>query len=229
MKIFDFITQFKNSSNKIYIIEKYKSYILSRFLLLGFLFAFIGYFCIEDKHFLESFTSSLKMITFDPPDGYKSYNIVFPIALILIGFVIFYSITTTFFKEIINNKITKSIRENEHTVLFGLSDINRAFLEDENNSDKNIIIVEKDKDNAFIEEFRNKGFGVVIDDIINSTLDPEDYKNLKYSIISLGDDKLNIDFAINLINILSNFNNNLAKLLVIHIENDELKELFNLF
>ena len=227
MKIFDFITQFKNSSNKIYIIEKYKSYILSRFLLLGFLFAFIGYFCIEDKHFLESFTSSLKMITFDPPDGYKSYNIVFPIALILIGFVIFYSITTTFFKEIINNKITKSIRENEHTVLFGLSDINRAFLEDENNSDKNIIIVEKDKDNAFIEEFRNKGFGVVIDDIINSTLDPEDYKNLKYSIISLGDDKLNIDFAINLINILSNFNNNLAKLLVIHIENDELKELFN--
>lgn len=53
MKIFDFITQFKNSSNKIYIIEKYKSYILSRFLLLGFLFAFIGYFCIEDKHFLK--------------------------------------------------------------------------------------------------------------------------------------------------------------------------------
>jgi hypothetical protein len=47
MKIFDFITQFKNSSNKIYIIEKYKSYILSRFLLLGFLFAFIGYFSIR--------------------------------------------------------------------------------------------------------------------------------------------------------------------------------------
>ena len=85
--------------------------------------------------------------------------------------------------------------------------------------------IEKDKDNTFIEEYRNKGYAVVIEDIVNSTLDPEDYKNLKYSIISLGDDRLNIDFAIDLINILSSVNTNFAKLLVIHIENDELKEL----
>lgn len=58
------------------------------------------------------------MITFDPPDGYKSYNIVFPIALILIGFVIFYSITTTFFKEIINNKITKKYKRKMNIPFF---------------------------------------------------------------------------------------------------------------
>lgn len=227
MKLFEIYKEFKNSPNKIYIIEKHKSEILTKFLILAFLLSFLGYFFIEDKHLLESITSSLRMLTFSPPDDYKPHNIFFPIVVILIGFVIFYSVATTFFKDSINSKITKNIRKQEHLVVFGLKDINRAFLNDEENSKKNIIIVEKDLNNIFLDDYRNRGFGVVVEDVVNNNFNVEDYKNMKYAIICLENDRLNIDFAIDLINILKNVNNHITKRLIIHIENDDLKDIFN--
>ncbi|WP_141052317.1 hypothetical protein [Aliarcobacter cryaerophilus] len=227
MKFNKIYKEYRSSPNKIYVIEKYKSYILSRSLFLGFLFAFAGYFFIENKHILESFTSSVKMLTFDAPKGYKSNNILFPIALTFIGFVIFYTVLTTFFKNIINSNIVTNIKKQKHTVIFGLSNINRAFLDDENNSTKNIIIIEKDKNNQYIEQYRNKGFGIEIEDIINSNLNKDNYRNMECGIIALGDDRKNLDLAINLIDLLNDTNNSKPKRLIIHIENDQLKELFN--
>lgn len=220
--------EFKNSTNKVYMIEKNKGYILPRFLIAGFVFAFIGFFVFEQKHLFESFTSSLQMLTFNLPTDYKSFNILIPVAAILIAAVLFYAVITTFFKDIINKKIVNNIRNQKHTVVFGLGEINRAFLNDKENSIKDIVIVEKDENNIHINEYRKRGFGVIIEDVKNFDTKIEDYKNMKNAIIALGDDRVNIDFAIVLIDKLIALGNcNLAKKLIIHIGNSELKEVFN--
>jgi hypothetical protein len=51
---------------------------------------------------------------------------------------------------------------------------------------------------------------------------------MEYGIIALGDDQKNIDFAIKLIDHIQGTNNKIEKRLIVHIENSELKELFNL-
>lgn len=217
--------EFKNSKNKIYVLEKYKSYILPRFLLLGFVFAFIGFFIIDRHHILDSFTSSLQMLAFNLPSDYNSYNILFPISSILIAFVLFYAAITTFFSQAINNIILSNIRKQNHMVIFGLKDINRSFLNSNDYLGQTIIIDTQNEQN--LDLYKSKGYAVVNQDLINVKLNPKHYSNMNRAIIALGDDKTNIDFTIKLINALATLENPISKRVIIHIVNDEMKEVFN--
>ncbi|PWE20373.1 hypothetical protein DF188_07850 [Aliarcobacter skirrowii] len=226
MELCNMYKEFKDSPNKVYFIEKHKSYIISRFLFVGFILAFIGFFIVEDNHIFESFTSSLQMLILNLPTDYKSWNIFLLISSLLIGVTFFYAILTTFFKEVINKKVVSNIQKEEFTFIFGLGYINETFLKNENNNE-NIIIAEKDLNNQYIDKFREKGFGVITQDIFEDNFKKYNFSKMKYGIIALGDDRKNIDFAIQLIDILRKIDNPITKKLIINIENNELRELFS--
>ncbi|OCL96723.1 TrkA-N domain protein [Aliarcobacter thereius] len=226
MELCNMYKEFKDTPNKVYFIEKNKSYILSRFLFVGFIFAFIGFFIVEDNHIFESFTNSLQMLILNLPTDYKSFNIFLLISSLLIGFTFFYAILTTFFKEVINKKVVSNIQKERFICIFGLGYLNETFLRESSN--KNIIIVENDSNNKYIDKFREKGFGVIIQDIFDDNyLKNYSFYNMEYGVIALGDDRKNIDFTLNLIDKIKGTNYQVSKRLIVHIENSELKELFN--
>ncbi|MCT7492560.1 NAD-binding protein [Aliarcobacter cryaerophilus] len=228
MELCNIYKEFKDTPNKVYFIEKHKSYILSRFLFVGIILAFIGFFIVEDNHLFKSLTNSLQMLILNLPTDYKSWNIFLLISSLLIAVTFFYAIITTFFKEVINKKIVSNIQKDKFTFIFGLGYLNETFLRDYEKN-KNIIIVENNANNKYIDKFREKGFGVIIQDIFDDNyLKNYSYSNMEYGIIALGDDQKNIDFAIKLIDHIQGTNNKIEKRLIVHIENSELKELFNL-
>lgn len=224
-KLSTIFKEFANSKNKIYVLEKHKSYILPRFLLIGFILAFLGFLLIDRHHILDSFTSSLQMLAFNLPSDYSAYNIFFPVASLFIAFVIFYGVITTFFSQAINNLILKNMRKQAHMVVFGLKDINKSFLNSNEDLGQVIIIDEDNEQNLDI--YKSKGYAVVNYDLMNEKLKPKNYANMKRALIALGDDKVNIDFAIKLINALATLEQPISKRLIIHIANDEMKEVFN--
>ena len=75
MELCNIYKEFKDTPNKVYFIEKHKSYILSRFLFVGIILAFIGFFIVEDNHLFKSLTNSLQMLILNLPTDYKSWNI----------------------------------------------------------------------------------------------------------------------------------------------------------
>lgn|SRR5574344_1682884 len=99
MNVLTTIKKFVNSSNKIYFLEKNKYQLFPKLLFFGILLAFIGFFFIEDRHILESITNTLQMLIFNLPTEYSSYNILFPIAIAIIGTVVFYTVLFTFLNK----------------------------------------------------------------------------------------------------------------------------------
>ena len=148
MELCNIYKEFKDTPNKVYFIEKHKSYILSRFLFVGIILAFIGFFIVEDNHLFKSLTNSLQMLILNLPTDYKSWNIFLLISSLLIAVTFFYAIITTFFKEEINKKIVSNIQKDKFTFIFGLGYLNETFLRDYEKN-KNIIIVENNANNKY--------------------------------------------------------------------------------
>lgn len=207
-----------------YSIESKKKVVLPLIFSIGFVLAFLGFFIIEKNHLFASLTNSLQMLILNLPSEYSSSNILFLISSLLIGFGFFYAILTIFFKEIINKINILKIKKSNCIYVFGLGYINQSFLRD--NNVKNAIIIEEDENNKFLDEFREKGFGIIVQNVLNSNLNMHNFENMEYGIIALGDDIKNLDFAISLIQILIDLENGKPKRLIIHIENDQIKELF---
>ena len=115
MELCNIYKEFKDTPNKVYFIEKHKSYILSRFLFVGIILAFIGFFIVEDNHLFKSLTNSLQMLILNLPTDYKSWNIFLLISSLLIAVTFFYAIITTFFKEEIN-KNPSSIQDRRNAL-----------------------------------------------------------------------------------------------------------------
>ncbi len=98
------------------------------------------------------------------------------------------------FKESILVRRYKWIERSKHTLVIGLGENNRVYLDSEfeaKNASK-IIIIEADKNNPHLDAYNDKGFGIFV-----GTL--EDYSvnfcKLDNVIISAGSDRLNIDIA----------------------------------
>ena len=221
-----FIKDLKNTRNRFYTIYKYKVMFTILLGIIGFIFALIGY--IKNQNSLyEAMLKSFKIFSLDLPESYNDFNLFIFIALIFVILTIFSAVIFTFFKNFVNDKIAKRIIKNEHIALFGLTDANKAFLNSLSVND-NAVVFEIDNENESIQEYQEKGFGVITDNIFtNDFFKILNYETMKYAIIAIGDDKINIEFCTKLIKQIQKEKTTTPTRLIVHITNNELKEIFH--
>ena len=218
-----FISEYKHSRNRLYFMQKYKLYITAFLAIIGFTLGFIG-FLLLGFSVVVSGIKALKLFSLDYPE---EENVFLFFSVIFITVTLFSAALFTFFKDFINKKIAKKIIQTKHIAVFGLGEINQAFL-NSNLTNENIIIFEANKNNIYVEEYQEKGFGVIIGDILSlRQFNLLNYKNMEYALIALGDDRANIELAIQMINAIKQQEDKTPTRLIIHIANSKLKTIFH--
>lgn len=152
--------------------------------------------------------------------------IVFSKIMAIIGLVI--TIALTFLKNILENVKLDITKQITHSLVIGLGENNRYYLDSEKKAgnEEKIIIIEKDAENDYIETYKNKGFGVFIGRIEDYQIN---FSKLERIVISGGDDMNNLEIAGDIIsNIPDNNNETTSKsstTIHIHLKNHDLKGL----
>ena len=222
----EFELEYKETKNKFYFIEKYKILVTGIFAFFGFVFGIFG-FLYEGNHLFISITNTLSMFAFNFPDSYDKSNLFLLLSAICVAITIFFTALFTFFQEFINKYIAKKIIEGNHIAVFGLGEINRGFLNSDFKDDM-AVIIEANANNTYISEYRQKGFGVILGDVLSSKqLELLNYETMQHAIIALGNDRLNIELAIKLIETIKEKKPSTPTRLIVHISNSELKEIFH--
>ena len=225
------IKDFKSSKNKIYLIINNKGLIVALFAVATVVFGIFGYFIAMHNEtsllykILSSALKSFSLFGLNFP-SYEEFNVYTIFASLFAIITVTLTAVLFFFKDQINRKIFKNISNKEHIGIFGLGQISRTFLDDEK-LNQDVIIIEKDM--TYAEEYRAKGFGVKIgdafdSDFLNNTLN---FETMKYTLISFGNDKFNIEFAKKVIALYQSKNIKTAIKLIVHINDKNLSELFN--
>lgn len=134
-----------------------------------------------------------------------------------------------YFKDAVNQQIVKGILKKEHITVFGLGEFNSALLSNEmeaNNSQ--YVIFEKNKQNDKLDLFRKFGMGVVENDVFNDkTLHILNFDTMQSGVISLGNDRLNVELATLVIEQYKSEKRATPLKLVVHIINQDLNALFH--
>lgn len=224
----EIIKDFKVYKNKFYVFEKHKLVITLTFVCLGLIFAILGFLSIE-KDFLTVVINSLMMFTFDFPDSFTHENPFLFLSMIFVGLSLFSTALFTFFQDFVNKSIAKRSIEKNHTLVFGLGSINRAFLNSKfTKEDDLVVVIEADSNNTYIEEYRKKGFGVIVGDALShEQLKLLNYEKMNNAIIALGNDRVNMELTIKLIETIEKKSLETPIKLFVHIEDSELKEIFH--
>ncbi|MBA6352723.1 NAD-binding protein [Colwellia sp. BRX9-1] len=134
-----------------------------------------------------------------------------------------------YFKDAVNQQIVKRILKTEHITVFGLGEFNSALLKNEMASNNSrYVIFEKNKQNDKLDLFRKFGMGVVEGDVFNEKqLDILNFKDMECGVISLGNDRLNIELATLIIDHYQKTSAQDSLKLVVHIINQDLNALFH--
>ncbi|MGI2174565.1 NAD-binding protein [Shewanella ulleungensis] len=134
-----------------------------------------------------------------------------------------------YFKDAVNQQIVKGILKKEHVTVFGLGEFNSALLNNEmaaNNS--RYVIFEKNKQNDKLDLFRQFGMGVVEGDVFNDKkLEILNFDTMQSGVISLGNDRLNVELATLIIEQYKTEKRATPLKLVVHIINQDLNALFH--
>lgn len=108
----------------------------------------------------------------------------------------FLTILLVFFKEVIQKMQRKRVMEqNTYTLVIGLGENHKVYLESELNDNNNkVIVIEKDRRNPLIQYFEKKGVGIFIG-VLEEYIDIIMGNFPEKIFISVGSDRLNIDMA----------------------------------
>lgn len=223
------IKEFIKSKNKIYIIIKYKIYISGFFAFLTIVLGSIGFF-VKGDNFIISFFNSINLFTLSFPKEANEFNAWIIIASITAIITIFFTVITLFIKDNLNDRQKQKVSNKEHIAVFGLGEVALSFLKSytsENRKDR-IAIIESDSNNKKLEEYKKEGFAVFIgDSLSNETLELLNFNTMKYALIALGSDRVNIELAEKIIKIYNEKNYKTSIKLIIHIQNKDLDILFH--
>jgi hypothetical protein len=134
-----------------------------------------------------------------------------------------------YFKEAINYQFIKKISKTNHTVVFGLGKYSSTLLENElDNNNTNYIIFEKDINNDRIEYFQKAGMGMVQGNALdNDNLEQLNFETMDFALITMEDDKLNLEFALTIIDYYLEQKISTPIKLVIHLANSDLGTVFH--
>lgn len=220
---------FAKSKNKIYYIFKHKFLVPLSFAGLTLIFGIIG-FSSKGETIGISILNSIKLFGLDFPSDPLKLNAYIYVAITLAIITLTFTITLIFIKDGLE-RFQRSITYNkEHIAVFGLGEASRSFLNSYSKEKRKerIVIIESDPNNEKLEEYRNMGYGVLVGDSLSeNTLERLNFKNMKYALIALGNDRINIELAEKIIKIYSNKNIGTEIKLIIHIQNKDLDILFH--
>ena len=201
-------------------------------LFFALLIAYLGYPNIQSPSIYENMPRAVGAVLnafVDPGDSLKNVWLYLSQALAFLAFSVV--ILSGLFRDSLSQKLYKYISKKNHSLVVGLGENNRFFLdrEYEKGSSGQIIIIEVDKNNAHIDAYKEKGFGVFIGSF-------EDYKinfsTLENIFISAGDDRINIDIVGEIKNQLDNSSLTKAsfgckKTVFVHLSKQSYKAVFH--
>jgi len=200
---------------------------------ITFIFAFIGFIQLSTEldsfKIFQAFIDAIDIFGLDKIDN---TNIYLEIARLFSYLTIFIGATFLFIKDIIQKLIVKSIMTQNHSIVCGLGQNNRFYLNSEVNSKDlgKIIIIEKDVSNPYIESYKSKGFGVLIGDILDENFWKRmNIHDLQNFIISTGNDRRNIEVVTKFLDSCEDYtedNFGISTKVYIHIESRDLNLLF---
>ncbi|QOY53233.1 hypothetical protein [Candidatus Sulfurimonas baltica] len=144
-------------------------------------------------------------------------------------FALLFTVVLVLFKDWIVLLKLKTLSYVKHTLVIGLGENNRMYLESEIKSghESNIIIIEPDIANAHARYFQNEGFGVFFGTIEEYSIK---FQNLERVVISAGNDRENIEIAGKLLQQIPDTMNKEKfgepTIIHIHLQNQDYKALF---
>ena len=233
----DIIKEFRFSNNDVYVVIKHKNFISANFAVITIVLGTFG-FMKEGVPVFDAILKTIGLFGLNFPDGISiKTNLFIFIGSISAVSTVFLLAVVFFIRDFLNKHYIKKIILKEHTVVFGLGEINRSYLnsldlktkDNENKKYEDVIfktlIVESDPTNKYIDEYREKGFGVLVGDALGEIVQNQlNYINMDNAIIAMGDDRHNIEFAKH---IMKQYNAKNEIKLIVHIQNKDLEILFN--
>jgi len=205
--------------NKLYFFFlTHKKRVLFGTFVLAFVLAVIGYALSPKINGFEVFNKSISIFAFDWIEETNAFLIAAQFFAIV---SVFLGVAVLFLKDLTNDWLIYSIQKDPFTLVVGLGEQNRAFL---NSLDRNssVIIIEKDKNNPYIELFRQRDFGVIVAKA-EEVIEKLSLSNLKNAVISTSNSSLNISIASMLAD---RMEDDKRRKLFVRIENRDLGVLF---
>ncbi len=210
MKTIDYMKKlhvsYKKSPSLVYFLLENKAFSIGAVAVFAFVLRFV--LSIKNSDWVESLGNALE---------FASILSASFIAILL------------YFKEAINKQLIKQISNTSHITVFGLGEFSTALLDNEvKEGETSYIIFEKNLQNDKIEHFRKAGMGVVEGDAFsNEHLDRLNFETMDYAIITLGNDRLNIELATTIIDYYKSKEIKTTIKLIVHIINQDLNALFH--
>ena len=227
------IKNFIKLINKIYTNQFIISIVLFfSILIIGFLGNYFSVYPVYDAKtnqimhigFWESVLNTLSYFGLNVPEIINPSTILafFLTYLLLFGNFLFF-----IFRNKFDMFFAKNLMRDKNIVIFGLGDINKKFLENlkeyfEKNDKQNVIVI--DKEEKDFDEFWEKGYVFLRKEINDEFIDKLNFENTSNIIIALGDDRVNMNIGMKLIDKLININNEIK--LIVHINDKDLSEIF---
>ena len=192
------------SFNRINWILKNRWWFILFWFLTTYIIGFFGYYMIIPKYPNEPFVSDsiylsalvwalINMID-QSTDNLMNFLILISKVMSILG--VFFIIAVTFLKDWLSNLKLQTIRKIPYQLIIGLGKNNRDYLENETNFDETIII-DVDANNPYISMYKDRGLGVFIGTVDEYFTDASkiDISKICHIIISVGDDRINIEIA----------------------------------
>lgn len=206
------------SKNKWRALVKHKKAIFIVLLVLTSFVGFIGYLKSPDSTGLEIVNNTIGLFIFAWADD---DNWVLDIAKFMALFTMSLGAILLYLSKRVDAYEIDRIQDKPYTLLIGLGEQNRIFLNQLPKNSTDVLVIESDSNNSRIEEVKAKGFGVIVSKA-EEALGEIDLKHLKECIVSTGNDRQNIAIGLLLMEKLDNKHQRLF----VRIENRDLSILF---
>ncbi len=210
-----------NIKQTLYKIIENKFMVVATLAFITIVLGTIGFAVVEQKNFYDTVMGIFDLFVFESIEKYNGYIFmgrIFALMTVFFGFLSF------FIYRFSNYLAIASMIKKPYTLVVGMGENNRHYLNSESDNEKDIVVLEKDAENPYINRFITKGFGIKIGDILNQDIfEKLQLKNVESVIISTGSDKRNLEVLVRMI---AYFDELKHKRLYVHLEDFKLKSLF---
>jgi len=222
------IKRFLQLKNIGYLIIKHKNIISVILAIISLTFGTIGFIRNSNGLWL-SVLNSIKLFGLDFPTKPENLNWYIDVAIILVIITLTFTIALIFIKDGMERFQRYISFRNDHIAVFGLGEASVSFLRSysKGHREERIVIIESDPNNKKLDEYRNLGYGVLVGDSLSeSILQRLNFDKMKYALIAMGSDGLNIELAKSIIKKYKAKEIKTSIKLIVHILNPDLDTLF---
>jgi hypothetical protein len=176
------------------------------------------------KHLNEAIGNTISYIALNTPTVSNTNPWIWS-SYIIISFIVSISAVILFLRVLFEKNLAKALMKNENIIIFGYGDIGKSFLKTyfSEYKNKNVLVIDKNEALLSDDHFKNAVF--LQGDINNETFfNMLNFENSTDIIITLGEDRLNLDLAIKIIEKLK-LKQKSTKI-ILHLNNTSLGSIF---